>query len=328
MLRVLKGKGGQYGLILLLTLLLNFMLPRLMPGNPLQFLAGEDPGSLTTAEKEALLAKHGLDQPLWIQFGMYLKQLSRFDLGHSYQQRKPAIDVIQERLPWTLLLTGTGLVLSTLIGVVLGALAAWRRGRSSDFATLITFIFLESLPSFWVGMVLVAIFSVGLGWFPIYGAYSSIQQYTGWRFALDVAHHLTLPLATLVIVGVSGHFMIMRYSMLNVLGEDYILIAKAKGLKERVVLYHHALRNAMLPVATVFILNLGFIVSGATVIETVFSLPGIGRLMYEAVVGRDYPLMQAAFLVVTVSVVVMNLLADLIYPLLDPRVGRGAAHEG
>ena len=322
----LKGKGVQYGMVLLLTLLLNFSLPRLMPGNPLQFLAGEDVNQLSPAEKQALLAKHGLDQPIPLQFLKYLGQVAQGDFGHSYQMNRPVRDVLNERLPWTLLLTGTALILSTIIGVLLGAMAAWRRGQRSDLATLITFIFLESLPSFWVGMMLVAIFAAGLNWFPVFGAYSSISGYTGLRFALDVAYHLTLPLITLVIVGVSGHFMIMRYSMLSVLGEDYILMAKAKGLKERVILYHHALRNALLPVATVFILNLGFIVGGATVVETVFSVPGLGRLMYEAVLGRDYPMMQGAFLVVTVSVVAMNMVADLIYPLLDPRVGRGQAH--
>lgn len=322
----LKSKGGQYGMVLLLTLLLNFSLPRLMPGNPLQFLAGEDVNHLSPVEKQALLAKHGLDKPIPLQFLAYLKQVARGDFGHSYQLNRPVRDVLNERLPWTLLLTGTALLLSTIIGVLLGAMAAWRRGERSDLATLITFIFLESLPSFWVGMMLVAIFAAGVGWFPVFGAYSSIKGYTGLRFALDVAYHLTLPLITLVIVGVSGHFMIMRYSMLSVLGEDYILMAKAKGLKDRVILYHHALRNALLPVATVFILNLGFIVGGATVVETVFSVPGLGRLMYEAVLGRDYPMMQGAFLVVTVSVVGMNLVADMIYPLLDPRVGRGQAH--
>lgn len=326
MLSIIKGKGGQYALVLLLTLLLNFLLPRLMPGNPLQFLAGEDVAYLTQAQRESLLAKHSLDKPLHIQFIGYLKNLSRLDLGHSYQMKRPVLDVILERLPWTLLLTGTALVLSTLIGVLLGAMAAWRRGGRSDMASLVLFIFLESLPSFWVGMMLVAVFAAGLNWFPVFGAYSSIAGYTGWQFVVDVAHHLTLPLITLVMVGVSGHFMIMRYSMLSVLGEDYILMAKAKGLKERVVLYHHALRNALLPVSTIFILSLGFTVSGATVVETVFSIPGLGRLMYEAVLGRDYPMMQGAFLVVTVTVIVMNMLSDLTYPLLDPRVGRGQSH--
>lgn len=326
MIAFIKNKGGQYALVLLLTLLLNFVLPRLMPGNPLQYLAGEDVASLTTQEKEALLARHGLDQPLPVQFMRYLGQIARLDLGHSYQMNRPVLAIIAERLPWTLVLTGTALVLSALLGIILGAMAAWRRGRQSDLATLIFFIFLESLPSFWVGMMLVAVFAAGLNWFPVFGGYSSIAGYTGWRFVLDVAHHMTLPLVTLVIVGISGHFMIMRYSLLSVLGEDYILMARAKGLREHLILYKHALRNALLPGATVFILSLGFAVSGATVVETVFSIPGLGRLMYEAVLGRDYPTMQGAFLVVTLSVLAMNLVADLTYPLLDPRVGRGQTH--
>jgi len=322
MFAILKGKGGQYATVLLLTLLLNFMLPRLMPGTPLQYLAGEDVGNLPPEAKAALLAKHRLDQPLHIQFLYYLRDLARLDFGYSFRHAIPIRQIIGERLPWTLLLTGSALLLSTLLGVALGAFSAWRRGRRADISTLAFFIFLESLPSFWVGMMLVAIFAAGLRWFPVYGAITPYKTLVGWNHAVDVVHHLVLPLVTLTIVSVSGTFMIMRYSMLGVLGEDYILMARAKGLKERVILFRHAMRNALLPVATVFIMSIGFLVSGATVVETVFSFPGIGRLMFEAVLGRDYPVMQATFLITTISVVFMNLLADLVYPLLDPRVGR------
>jgi len=327
MLSFLKSKGGQYLTVLLLTLLLNFLLPRLMPRTPLQYLAGEDVGNLPPEAKAALLAKHHLDKPLHIQFLYYLKDVIRLDFGVSFKNATPIRELILQRLPWTLLLTGSALVLSTLVGVAMGAFAGWRRGRRADVGILALFIFLESLPSFWVGMMLVAIFAAGLKWFPVFGAVTPYGGLVGWERVLDILHHLALPLLTLTIVSISGTFMITRYSMLGVLGDDYILMARAKGLGERVILFRHAMRNALLPVATVFIMNIGFLVSGATVVETVFSYPGIGRLMFEAVLGRDYPVMQATFLITTVSVVFMNLLADLVYPLLDPRVGRQSSQQ-
>lgn len=323
----LKEKGGQYLAVLLLALSLNFFLPRWMPGSPLLYLAGEDVASLSPAELQELMARHGLDRPLLEQFWHYLLQLAQGDLGYSYRQQRPVGELIRERLPWTLLLAGTGLVLSTLVGVVLGAAAAWRRGRGSDVGALLFVIFLDSLPSFWVGMMLVAIFAATLKWFPVYGAVTPWQTLTGWAKVKDIAWHLVLPLTTLVIVSVPGTYMVMRSSLLTVLGEDYILMARAKGLRESAVLFRHALRNALLPVATVFILNMGYVVGGATVIETVFSYPGIGRLIYEAVLARDYPVMQAGFLVITVCVLAANLVADLLYPLLDPRVARGGGHR-
>jgi peptide/nickel transport system permease protein len=208
-------------------------------------------------------------------------------------------------------------------------LAAWKRGRRGDIGLLGLFVFLESLPSFWVGMLLVALFAVQWPIFPAFGATTSWAGYTGWESVRDILRHLVLPVTTLTVVSVSGTFLVARYSMLSVLGEDFITVARAKGLGERQVLFRHVLRNAMLPVATVFTLNLAFAFGGATVVETVFSYPGIGRLIYEAVMNRDYPILQAAFLLITVMVVAANILADLVYPLLDPRVrqarGRGAA---
>ncbi len=320
----MRGRLGtravQYGVLIFLTVALNFFLPRAMPGSPLAYLAGEDVGLMSAEVRREVLARHALDLPLGTQFARYLGNLVRGDLGHSYQRGRPVAEIIAERLPWTLLLTATSLVLSTLIGVALGAWAAWRRGQSSDLSLLLVVMFFRSMPSFWIAVILVAVFAVGLGWFPIYGAYTPWLVATGWERVLNVLRHLALPVLSLTLIGSAETFLVMRYAMLDVLGEDYIATARAKGLSERVVLYKHALRNALLPVATVFMLNLGFTVSGATVIETVFAYPGLGRLMYEAVLSRDYPLLQASFLVVTLAVVLANLLADLLYPLLDPRV--------
>lgn len=320
MTHFITGKISQYALVLWVALTLNFLLPRLMPGNPLALLAGEEVGLLTPQQRTQLLAQVGLDQPLPVQYARYLQSIVTGNFGYSYQKNKPITTILAERLPWTLLLTGTGLIVSTLIGVTLGALAAWKRGERGDVGLLGFFIFLESLPAFWVGMLLIALFAVQWRLFPTFGAVTPWVTYTGWARVVDIARHLALPVTTLIIVSVPGTFLIARYAMLGVLGEEFITVARAKGIHERQILFHHALRNALLPVATVFTLNLAFAFGGATVIETVFSYPGVGRLIYEAVLNRDYPVLQAAFLMITVLVIIANIVTDLLYPLLDPRV--------
>ncbi|MGH2452328.1 MAG: ABC transporter permease [bacterium] len=324
MLRFLAGKGVQYALVLLFAITLNFLLPRMMPGSPLIFLAGEDVSFLNAEQRTALVQSLGLDRPLWAQYGRYLGQLARGDLGHSFQKGRPISEIIAERLPWTLLLVGLSLLAATLVGIAWGALAAWRRGTLLDLGSLGVSMFFESTPSFWLGMIFIALFAAGLRWFPIFGAVTPGAILDGWAFVSNVAWHLVLPLATLTLITIPGMFLIMRYSMLTVLGEQYIATARAKGMEERRVLFRHAIRNALLPVATVFMLNVGFVVSGATVIETVFSYPGVGRLLYEAVLNRDYPVIQATFFIITISVIAANVVADLLYPLIDPRVRRGA----
>lgn len=316
----MKTKLVSYAFVLLVAVTLNFLLPRLMPGTPLRFLVGEEVALLSPESVRELLAQHGLDRPLWEQYLRYLAQLARGDLGYSYQERKPVLAVLIERLPWTLLLTGTALLLSTTIGIVVGALAAWRHGSAFDAIALSLFVLLDSMPSFWLGMILVAFFAVQLGWFPIFGAQTPWANLTGWEYLVDILRHLALPTLTLTLATISGTFLVMRSAMIGVLGEDYIRTARSKGLSELRVLYRHAVRNGLLPVTTVFMINLGFLVSGATVVETVFSYPGLGRLLYEAVLQRDYPLMQGAFLLIAISVLVANFLADLLYSRIDPRV--------
>lgn len=311
---------GQYALVLIAAVTLNFFLPRAMPGSPLQFLAGEDVALLGPEERDRLLATSGLDRPLVVQYGKYVANLARGDLGHSYQANKPVVTMLLERLPWTLLLTGTALLLSSLFGVIVGALAAWRRGSVLDHTALTTSILLDSVPSFWLGMMLVAFFAVQWKLLPVFGAQTPWSNLTGFASVVDILKHLVLPATTLTLISLSGTFLVMRYSMLAVLGEDYVRTARAKGVGERRVLYKHALRNATLPVFTVFMLNLGTLVGGAVVIETVFAYPGLGRLLFEAASNRDYPLMQGAFLLVTLSILAANILADVLYPLLDPRV--------
>jgi peptide/nickel transport system permease protein len=314
------GRVGQYALVLLAALSLNFLLPRAMPGSPLRFLAGEDVGMLAPAQVAEIRARYGLDQGLGVQYLTYVRNMATGQWGFSYQLGKPVADAIRDRLPWTLLLVGSSLLVATIFGILVGALAAWRRGRGLDTASLTGAIVVDSLPTFWLGMILVAVFAVELRWLPIYGAMTSWGPRTGLPYILDVLRHLVLPATTLTLASLSGTFLVMRYAMLDTLGQDYVRTARAKGLRERRVLVKHAVRNAMLPVSTVVFLNLGYLVGGATVVETVFSYPGVGTLLYQAVLNRDYPVLQGAFFILTVSVILANVIADLVYPILDPRV--------
>lgn len=313
------GRALQYLLVFIVAVTLNFLLPRFMPGNPLALIAGVDVGLLSPEQRAQIIANSGLDQPLLAQYFAYWGDLFRLDFGFSFRQNRPIIDMIAERLPWTLLITGASLVVSALIGIVLGAASAWRRGRPTDVGTLSLMIALESLPSFWLGMLLVSIFAVQLGWLPSFGAITPAGRLEGMDAVLDVVSHAILPVVTLSVLSVPGVYLTMRYSMLSVLGEDFIRTARAKGASERRVLFRHVARNALAPVVTVLALRLGYAFGGTVVIETVFSYPGLGRLVFESVSGRDYPVMQATFLVFTVAVLLANLLADLLYPLLDPR---------
>jgi peptide/nickel transport system permease protein len=316
----LSNRILQYVGVFLVAVTINFMLPRLMPGNPLALLAGVDVGMMTPAERAQVVKEAGLDRPLWQQYATYLKDVVRLDFGYSYRQKRLISDMILERLPWTLLLAGVSLFLSAVIGVVLGGISAWNRAKAMDVGMLWTMIGLESLPTFWLGMMLISVVSVRLGWLPSFGISTPGIPLTGWPRVVDVARHLVLPVITLTIISMPGIYVTMRYSMLSVLGSDFIRTARAKGLTERTVLFRHVVRNAIVPVATVLALRLGFAFGGAVVTETVFSFPGIGRLTFEAVSGRDYPVMMACFMVITVAVLVSNLAVDLIYPLLDPRM--------
>lgn len=318
------ARALQYGLVLWAALTVNFLLPRAMPGSPLPYLVGEEVGSLSAERLAEVRARYGLDESLGRQYLGYLGGIARGEWGTSFQLGRPVADVLRERLPWTLLLVGSSLVLATLFGVVAGALASWRRGGRFDTLSLGTAIVLDALPTFWLGMILIAVFAVELRWLPSFGAVTPGAALGPWALTRDVARHLVLPVVALTGATLSGTYLVMRYAMLDVLGQDYVRTARAKGVPERTLLLGHAVRNALLPVSTVVFLNLGFLIGGATVVETVFAYPGVGTLLYEAVLSRDYPVLQGAFFVLTVSVVLANAVADAVYPLLDPRVRRRA----
>jgi peptide/nickel transport system permease protein len=214
-----------------------------------------------------------------------------------------------------------------LIGITAGTIAAWKRGTGSDTGLMVGILSLEAMPGFWIGMILISVFSVTLGLFPSFGAVSLVSSGGGFSYVLDVAHHLLLPVIAITLATSGSIFLLTRASLLTTLGEDYTTMAEAKGVSERGVVFHHALRNALLPVYTNFTLSLGTLVGGTIVIETVFAYPGLGRMIYQGVIARDYPLLQGAFLLVTIGVVSANLLADLTYPFLDPRVRRPGAKQ-
>jgi peptide/nickel transport system permease protein len=316
----------EYSLTLLFALSLNFFLPRWMPGEPLALIAGSAVQQMGAEKIAELRAIYGLDRPLWEQFIVYLGNLLSGDLGQSYRYSggRGVAEVIAQALVWTLLLVTVSLTLATLIGSALGIWAAWRRGRAEDLGLLTVLFTLRSIPTFWLAMILIPIFAVQRGWFPSGDSYSFPRE-EGWANVVDIAHHAVLPVATLTLAYLPTAFAVMRASMLDVLDEDYIRTARAKGVRERGVRYKHALRNALLPVVTSFAVDFGQLLGGVTLIETVFNYRGLGLMMFEAVKSRDYPLVQGGFLVFTLGVIGINLLVEWLYPRLDPRVRRARA---
>ena len=312
---------AQYGAVLVAAIALNFALPRLAPGDAIDYLLPpEQAGALTPEQRAEILDRFGLNDPLPEQFKDYVAGIARGDLLVSIRFGRPVTSLLGERVGWTLLLVGGALVLSTVIGALLGFRSAWRRGTSADTGTMAGMMFLDALPPFFVGMLLLLAFSVGLGWFPSYGALAPSDA-SGLESIGEVLKRAVLPIATLAIAGLGPMYLVARSALVSELAEDYVLMAEAKGLTDKEV-RRHAARNALLPVSTVALVGLGTLVGGAAVVETVFSYPGLGRLIYESVLARDYPVIQGAFLLLIVTVVVANLLNDLVYPYLDPRVRR------
>lgn len=314
----------EYALTLFIAISLNFFLPRWMPGDPIALIAGSAVQQMGEEKIAELRAAYGLDQPLGGQYVRYLGNLLKGDLGQSYRYSggRSVAEVLVERLGWTLLLVGTSLTLATVLGSGLGAWAAWR-GRATDMGLLTLLFTLRAVPSFWLAMIFIPVFAIQLKWLPSGDSYS-FPRLEGWANVKDIALHAVMPVVVLTLAYMPTAFAVMRASMLGVLGEDYIRTARAKGVRERAVLFKHATRNALLPVVTSFAVDFGQLLGGVTLIETVFNYRGIGAMMFEAVKSRDYPLLQGGFLVFTVGVIGINLIVEWLYPRLDPRVrGRG-----
>jgi peptide/nickel transport system permease protein len=309
----------QLFLTLLAVVTFNFLLFRVLPGDPIQLYARS--GRLTPEAADQLRALFGLDKPVWEQFWIYLKGLLQGDMGFSLTYRRPVSDIIGERMVNTILLVGTATVIVVVLGVILGATAASKRGSKMDSSTVFGSLVLWSMPTFWVGLLLVFTFGVWLQVLPISGISSAGATYTTtFGPALDVARHLVLPTLTLVLVDIGQFVLITRSSLVDVLTEDFITTARAKGNPRRRVVWNHGMRNAVLPVVTVTALYVGLVVGGAIQVETVFSWPGMGELTYDAVLRRDYPVLEACFLIFAFTVIVANFLSDLLYRRLDPRV--------
>jgi len=297
-----------------------FLIFRLMPGSPLT--AYIDP--TFTEEQAAEVSKQfGLDKPLVVQYGLYLKNLVQGDFGVSFFQKKPVWDVLMEVFPNTVILAGFALLIAYIYGVFFGAVLAWRRGSRLESGGILVTLMTRAAPEFFVGMILLSIFSFNLGWFPSSGIsdpgviYNSMwEQLT----SADFWHHMILPALSIAIYLQGLPLLLMRSNMLEVLDEDYVLMARMKGLSEWRIMLSHAARNALLPIVTAMTLGVGYAIGGDVVIETFFSWPGLGRMLVRAVSSHDYPLAQGAFFLIALVVVVMNFLADAVYTTLDPRV--------
>jgi peptide/nickel transport system permease protein len=298
-------------------ILINFMLIRLAPGDPARVMAGE---MATPQNVEAIRVAFGLDQPLWRQLLVYLQRLFQGDLGFSYNYLTPVTQLILDRLPQTVLLMLAANTLSIIFGTLIGAYAASRYPSRTDSTIWITSLAFYSMPIFWFGLLLIYVFARQLSLFPSGGMTDIIARYTGWRAAADIAWHAVLPVATLTAYNLPIFVRIARASVIETMGEDYITTARAIGLSENRVFFRHALRNALLPTVTMAGLTLGFVLTGAVLTETVFSWPGIGLLLWQAISNRDYPVLMGIFLFASVSVVVASFLTDMVYAYLDPRV--------
>jgi len=310
-----------YAIAFVLILLLNFLLPRMMPGDPLMAIYGDEAMIAMTPDlKASLVERFALDRSLWQQFGAYIATLFRGDMGYSYYYNAPVFKVILGSLPWTLLVVGTSLVLSTLLGIVLGIESGWRRGSKTDRAMLAGLMSLNGFPDFFLGLVLLIVFGVLLGIAPLSGALTPYAGLSGLALILDILKHMALPVAALTLAHLAGGYLLTRNTMITVLKAPFMLTARAKGLSQKVLKYRHAGRNSMLPVLTMTGIWLGRVVTGALFVELVFAYPGVGQLTYQALLSRDYPVIQGVFLMVAISVLVVNFAVDLLYPKLDPRV--------
>ncbi len=311
----------QIVVILFVILTVLFVLFRLAPGDPLTRMV--DP-NLTPEEANYLIAQLGLDQPLGTQYLIYLKNFFTGNFGYSFHYGRPVVQIIAQRLPNTILLFTTAVILAALVGISWGKIASWHKGKATDTLLTIAALVTHTLFLPWLALLMIWVFGYQLDLFPINGMISPEvwlnPQATFWDRGLDVLYHMALPLVTLFIMHFGSYLLVMRSAMLDTLKEDYIITARAKGLTEKAIRNHHAAPNAALPVVTSVGLSLAFSINGGALAETVFSWPGIGRELVFAVSNNDYPLAQASFLLIATVVLFSNLVVDVLYAWLDPRI--------
>jgi peptide/nickel transport system permease protein len=347
---IIKRVVYSFALVIVI-IMMNFLIFKMMPGDPTAFLmqawSRESP-EVRQAQQKLLQQMWGLKDPLYIQLVKYIRNLLTFDFGITIETKEPISTVMARKVPYTLMLLGGSTIISIILGILLGLLAIQRRGGLFDGGAVTGSLVLGSLPTFWIGLMLILIFYSDLHWFPIHAAapiwigdYPKPLSYAssgsagalsislsfnildGIRLVWGYLYHLFLPLLTLVIFSVGGWLLLTRATMLETITEDYVTTARAKGLKEQTVLYKHALKNASLPLITSAALSFGFILSGAIITETVFTYPGLGGWIWESIQFLDYPVLMAVFYVISLCVVVANIVADLLYGVIDPRIKYG-----
>ena len=322
-MRLVLERFTHNALALLAVTTILFFMFRLMPGTPLAAFINEN---LNADQQQAMLEQFGLDKPMWQQYFIYLGNLVQGEMGLSFFQRRPVTTILLEVLPNSLILTLASLIIAYIFGVLAGAWLAWKRGSWIERVAVPAVLATRAAPEFWIGMVLLALLSFNLGWFPSGGASSPGLAYANnWQriASWDYVGHLALPVLTLALYLQGLPLLLMRSNMLEVMHEEFVTMARMKGFSEWRIVIDHAARNALLPVVTAFALGVGLSMGGNVVIETVFSWPGIGRMLVQAVSVHDYPLAQGAFLMIALVLALMNFVADLLYMVLDPRVSHG-----
>lgn len=302
--------------LILIVVIINFTLIHLAPGDPVFILEPEASPEFIEETRERL----GLNKPLWEQLVLYIIQVLKGDLGRSYRQGEPVLDVIARKVPPSLMLAGCALIVAITFGILLGTLSSKKPYSLLDNLSTSTSLFGYSIPTFWLGQILIIVFSVMLGLFPTGGMQDVRTKLTGFPYILDVLWHLVLPVITLSVYNLAVIARLTRGNMLKVLREDYITMAKAKGCSESIVIYKHALKNALLPVITWIGLAVGYLLFGAIMTEIVFSWPGLGRLLYSSLFARDYPVLMGLFIILSITVIISNLVTDIIYARIDPRI--------
>ena len=328
-MRYLLRRTGFYLIAFWAAITFNFIIPRLMPGDPAEaYIARIQAQNATREQLAALRAEFGVNAqvPFWRQYLDYLNSLLHGNLGiASSQFPTSVVEILRQSLPWTIGLVGVSLLLSFLIGTLIGMMIAWRRGSWYDTVLPPLLTFFSAVPYFWMALGLIYVFAVGLNWFPTDSGYDVFNAIPGWNsdFISSVVQHGILPVITLVIGSLAGWVLTMRNTMVTTLSEDYVLMAQAKGLSERRVMFQYAARNAILPSITSFSISLGLVVSGSLLTEIVFNYPGIGFALFKAVQNDDYALVEGCFLVIAFAVLIANFLSELLYAFLDPRVRQG-----
>ena len=305
-------------LVVLVSVCINFVLVRLAPGNPVRILAGTD--NPNPAQIEVLTEKYGLNKSIPEQFVNYIANICKGDFGYSYINERPVLDLILEKIVPTLLVSLTALLLAVFFGTLLGIRSARKNGGVFDRIMCVISYFFDSTPSFWLGLMMILIFASHFKWFPTSGMANLRGGYTGIRYAIDVAHHMVLPVLTLALVQFPYYFRIARSSVLQVMSVDFISSLRATGMKESRIFNKYVLRNALIPTVTVLGSSLAFLLAGSLYIESVFSWPGTGTLLFTSIGKRDYPLLSGIYLILAITVAVMMIVVDLVYSLIDPRI--------